>query len=499
MTKLQTYSNKNEYAVLYIRVSTEKESQDGSYEEQYEELEKYARVIGFKILRVYKERVTATKVEGRNQFDEMMRDISTKQFSTIIFKDLSRSARNVEVSARLKRLCLENGVGIFSVTEGAHLELESLNYNFRALMNEHYSTDLSMKIKSRFKSRMGKVEFMNGEPPYAYYVKENKLFVRDDDTPDIVRRIFNEYLEGSGVDGIAKRLTRDGIMTPSMLKGKKNCGVTWHGSTIKKMLENRAYCGDLEQGKEEMASAISKVRIKHDHGILVKDTHEAIISKDLFFEVQQLIESRKKGPRPTPVKHLLTDILICGKCSKKYWYRSIGERYICGSYARHGKSACSAHAVKENELKRIVIEELNDLVKQYRINEKIEEEVTTKIKSKIYSMSSKKKLLVEKMERFDESNASLILSKVTKEISPKEYEMSVSLLEKKMTEAQEELSRLENANLEIDKQKVQKRIKKIFFGVENFNDLDREMLFRFVEKIIVHGKNDYEIVYRFRV
>lgn len=80
----------------------------------------------------------------------MMKDIGSHQFSAIIFKDLSRSARNIEVSAKLKRICLENQVGIYSVTEGDHLELETLNYNFRAMMNEHYSTDLSMKIKSRF-------------------------------------------------------------------------------------------------------------------------------------------------------------------------------------------------------------------------------------------------------------------------------------------------------------------------------------------------------------
>lgn len=88
------------------------------------------------------------------------------------------------------------------------------------------------------------------------------------------------------------------------------------------MLENRAYCGDLEQGKEESASAISKIRIKHEHGIIVENTHEPIISREMFFEVQNLIASRKVGPRPTPKKHLFTDILICGECGKNYWYRS---------------------------------------------------------------------------------------------------------------------------------------------------------------------------------
>lgn len=487
------------YCVLYIRVSTDQESQDGSYEEQYDELERYAKERGFVVLRVYKERITATKVEGRGEFDELMNDIPLKKFDAIIFKDLSRSARNIEIAARLKRICLENEIGIYSSTEGDHMELDVLGYDFKAMMNQHYSVDMSMKIKSRFKSRMKKGEWLKGEGPYGYYVKDNKLYIREDETTAIVKRIYGEYLAGHGVDSIAKRLTRDGVITPSLLKGKKNAGVNWHGTTIKQILTNRAYCGDLVQGKEETASAISKKRIKNKNAIVVENTHELIISKGMFFEVQQLMESRKSGPRATPVKHMFTDILICGKCGKKYWYRSAGERYICGSYARYGKIACDANAVKEIDIKKIVIEELNDLVKQYHLDEKIDTELESKISSKLYSISSKKKILLNKLNLFEDSKATLLISKITNEITVKEYEVTINVLKKKIDKVQMELNRLENANMNIDKLKVQKRIKEIFYGAENFDELNREMLFRFIEKIIVHGKNDYEIVYRFKL
>ncbi len=454
----------NEGAALYIRVSTENESQDGSYKEQLDELETFARQKGFYVGKVYQERITGTKVTGRNEFDQLLVDIMSKKFRAVIFKDLSRSARNIEVSARLKRICLENQVGIYSITEGDHLELETLNYNLRAMMNEHYSTDLSIKIKSRFKSRMVKGEYLKGEAPYGYYVDEYKLYVADDETPKVVKRIFKEYLEGSGVDSIAKRLTKDGIATPAMYKGKRNAGVNWHGSTVRLILENRAYSGDLVQGKEESISAISKVRIKHEKGIIVEDTHEAIISMERFWEVQNLIKSRSKGPRPTPKKHLFTDILICGKCGKSYWYRSYGERYICGSYSRYGKRVCSANAVKESVIKKIVIDELNDILKEYKLNDHIEEKVDKSIQSKTYKVKNEMSILKSKYEKYEEAKANLIISKMTKELSAKEYEISVKHLEKLMNDVETRIADLEKVNLEVDTRKVQSQLKQVFFG-----------------------------------
>ncbi len=485
------------YAVLYIRVSTDGEAQDSSYQEQYNELEKYAKQKGFTVIRVYKERITATKITGRDEFEKLIRDIEHREFDAVIFKDLSRSARNIEVSARLKRICLENQVGIYSVTEGDHLELETLNYNLKAMLNEHYSTDLSIKIKSRFRSRMEKGEFLKGQATYGYYVKDYKLYIRDDDTPNIVKRIYNEYLAGHGVDSIAKRLTEDGIVTPSMLKKKKDAGVRWHGSTVKLILENRAYCGDLEQGKEETASAISKKRIVHEQGIIVENTHEPIISKEMFMETQNLIASRKKGPRPTPRKHLFTDILLCGECGKKYWYRSYGDRYVCGSYGRHGKKACSAHAVKESVIKKIIIDELNAIIKKHMINEQIDEKIDSHIKNRLYKVKNEMTILKEKIEKYEEAKAELIVSKVMKEITPVEYDVAVKRIEKTIAEIEQRISKLESANLKVDRLKVQKQLKNVFLGTDSFDDLDRETLFRFVEHIIVHGKNDFEIVYRF--
>lgn len=494
--RIELKSNQKEVGLL-VRVSTEKEVQDASYEEQYDELEKFARAKGFKVKKVYQERVTGTKISGRDAFDEMIDDIVNKRIGGIIVKDLSRSARNIEVAARLKRLCLENEVGIYSVTEGDHLELETLNYNFKAMMNEHYSTDLSIKIKSRFKSRMEKGEYLKGVGPYGYYVENCKLFISNDETPDIVRRIFQEYLDGSGVDSIAKRLTNDGVITPSLKKGKKNAGIRWWGTTVKQILENRTYCGDTEQGKEETASAISKVRIKHEHGVLVENTHEPIIPKEMFLEVQALIASRKAGPRATPKKHLFTDILTCGKCGKYYWYRSAGDRYICGSYARHGKKACSANAVKADYIKKLVINELNNIVKTYQLNKKIDDMVEAKLKSKIYKVKSELGILKEKRQKFEEAKADLIVAKVTKDITIQEYDLSVKRIDKTIEDIDKRLDVLEKANLEVDQQKVQKQLKKVFFGIDTFEDLNRETLHRFVDRIIVKGKDEFEIVYRF--
>lgn len=334
-TKIKQVNYNDEYAGLLVRVSTNNESQDASYTEQYEMLEKEMKQMGYKLYKVYKERITATKVEGRHEFDDMMADAQSGKFKAIFAKDLSRIARNQEVSHRFKRIVLENQIKLFALNESDDIINDPLLYGFKSLTNEHYSADLSIKIKGAFKVKMEKGEYTRPKAPFGYYVKDKKLYVNEDDSPDIVKRIFHLYLkEGKGVDSIAKLLDKENVLPPGLRKGKKNAGIHWHGTSVKYLLTNQAYTGDLIQNKEESIGVFTKKRKKNDNPIIVADAHEAIISHELFEETQRYMAERAHGPRPTPHKHLFTDLIECGQCGKKYWYRSAGNRYICAAYAR---------------------------------------------------------------------------------------------------------------------------------------------------------------------
>lgn len=95
-------------------------------------------------------------------------------------------------------------------------------FGLYAWMYEQVSQNTSNRVKETLKTRAKKGLFKGSNPPYGYEVKEGKLFIRNDKTPEIVRRIFREYLEGSGRESIARRLYYEGVKTPADVAGKKN-------------------------------------------------------------------------------------------------------------------------------------------------------------------------------------------------------------------------------------------------------------------------------------
>ncbi|MDY7217735.1 recombinase family protein [Bacillus subtilis] len=282
----------------------------------------------------------------RKKLQRMIEDAQDKKFDIILAKELSRLARNGELSYKIKNLCEKNqGIHIITLDNAINTLTGNTNmFGLNTWMYEQESQNTSNRVKETLKTRAKKGLFKGSNPPYGYEVKEGKLFIRNDETPEIVRRIFREYLEGSGRESIARRLYYEGVKTPADVAGKKNASDKWNDSTIKLILTNPHYVGDLVQGRTTTVSVTSKKRKKQDKDdmYIIENTHDPIISHDMFEAVQNLMKQRKKFIT-APKLHLFTNILFCADCGKGMWYRSNRPNgYICGNYARHGKKACSA-------------------------------------------------------------------------------------------------------------------------------------------------------------
>ncbi|WP_326051863.1 recombinase family protein [Paenibacillus chitinolyticus] len=174
-------------------------------------------------------------------------------------------------------------------------------------------------MKASLSSKAKKGEFKGSVPPYGYRLNSGKLVLVEDDTPNNVKRIFRMYLDGKGFDSIARTLTREGCPTPAQVIGKKNAGLYWQGTSIKKILNNPHYVGDLVQGRQTTVSVTSKVReeVPRDKQIITEDAHNAIISREDFEVVQQYMEGRKRQQaKPKAKKHLFTNYLFCADCGK---------------------------------------------------------------------------------------------------------------------------------------------------------------------------------------
>ncbi|WP_281365845.1 recombinase family protein [Paenibacillus alginolyticus] len=199
---------------IYLRVSTNKEEQKSSLENQRDLFYRYIGDKGWDVHEFYVDVETGT-TDKRASLQRLIRDAKQRKFDVILAKELSRLARNGKLSYEIRDIALTNGIHIITLDNAVNtMEGRSENFGLYAWLYEQESQRTSERIKSSFASKARRGEFKGSIPPYGYDVTDGVLRVRDDDSPSIVKRIFEMYLQGTGFDAIARTLTREGYPTP---------------------------------------------------------------------------------------------------------------------------------------------------------------------------------------------------------------------------------------------------------------------------------------------
>ncbi|GGB62294.1 hypothetical protein GCM10011409_44360 [Lentibacillus populi] len=482
---------------IYIRVSTDKEEQKTSLKYQQDLFYRYVEEKGWDIYEFYIDVQSGTTAKRKN-LQRMIEDAYDKKFDIILAKELSRLARNGELSYRIKNLCEQQGIHIITLDNAIDtLNGDTAMFGLYAWMYEQESRNTSTRVKESLKTRANKGIFSGSIPPYGYKINNGKLVIRDDDTPKIVKRIYNEYLAGKGRDSIARGLYNDNVPTPAEIAGKRNVGNKWNDSTIKLILSNPHYTGILVQGRTTTKSVTSKKRekVEPELQIIKKNTHEPIISREVFEFVQQQMKTRTKFIT-APKKHLFTNTMLCADCGSKMWYRSNRKGYICGNYARYGKKACSNHAIKEQLLKDIILSDINPLAKQIDRDHFIKrlEFNTNKSKMKLEEQLERltKQISILKGRKMKFINM-LVDGKVTQE----DYNEGIAA---NNFEINELISERDTLLSTIEDQKANdstEYLKQELIEFLNFEELTPEILHRLISKIEVKEDGTPIIHYRF--
>lgn len=483
---------------VYIRVSTNKEEQKQSLDNQKELFMNLISEKNWDLSNIYLDIQSGTKMTKRPQLKQMIKDAKEKKFDIILAKELSRLARNGQLSYEIKNLSENSGIHILTL-DGAidTLSGNTQMFGLYAWMYEQESQRTSDRVKTGLKIRAKSGHFKGSIPPYGYHVENGKLKIKDDFTPDIIRRIFKSYISGEGFDRIARGLLEDGIPTPSIVAGKKNAGHIWHGSAVRSILENQHYTGTLVQQKETTINVTSTKRKKNDPKdyIIIEGTHEPIIPNNQFKVVQQLISERKRK-RPYAKKHLFTNTAFCADCGKSMHFKKNRKGYICGSYNKHGQTQCSAHHIREDRL----VEAISNDIKQMFTSlstKSVQKDIEKKIGKFIQRDQKRLSNILNEIDQLKKDKTAALRMKLRDEIQDEEYQLLIEDNGSKLEKLNDEKIQIENG---LFQQKQNIDFTRLINQVEQFvinPILDEEMLHRLIERIEIKEDGNPRIFYRF--
>lgn len=356
-----TISENNKLRVCaYARVSTGTKAQAESYAVQ---VEYYSRKIEenplWEFVGIFAdEALTGTRIKGRTEFQQMVQECEEGNIDLIITKSVTRFARNTVESIQTIRKLKAVGVGIYfekeninTLTEKSELLLTIL-FSIAQGESEDFSGNNQWAAIKRFREGT----YIIGTPAYGYYNDENGNLTIQPKEAEVVRQIFHLYLNGMGTYRIAKQLNETGIPT-------KRSAKQWEQSTIKEILKNPVYEGDLLHQKtytERTFPFQHKVNKGQMVQYLVENDHPPIITREEAEAVRQLLKYRTDTLHMTGTKsrnrYVFSGRIKCGGCGR-YLRRQkiyIGKSFekIIWSCPKHieNKEICKMKAIREDEV-----------------------------------------------------------------------------------------------------------------------------------------------------
>lgn len=308
----------------YCRVSTDSDEQATSYEAQ---VEHYTTFIQKNPEWEYAgihadDGISGTNTKKREDFNRMIEDCNSGKIDMIITKSISRFARNTLDCLRYIRELKDKNILVFFEKENINMmdSKGEVLLTIMASLAQQESQLLSQNVKLGYQFRyQNGVMTINHNRFLGYTKDKDGNLVIEESEAEIVRRIYREYLEGKSLIQIARGLMMDGILTGA---GKE----TWRPETIRKMLSNEKNIGDALLQKTYTVDLLTKKCVKND-GIVpqyyVENSHEGIIPKDLFMQVQEELVRRSKmragkKKRVYSSKYALSSIVFCSKCGDIY-------------------------------------------------------------------------------------------------------------------------------------------------------------------------------------
>lgn len=500
-------------AGIYLRLSKEDDNQNNSIVAQRDITLGYARKNNFDVIKEYIDNGWSGILASRPAFNEMIVDILRKNINMVIVKDLSRLTRDKNKTGYYTEIFFpDNDVRFISVNDyidsGERYEIDD-TIMLRGIVNQSYLTDVSKKIKSVIKDMKEQGKYVQHYAPYGYKKSEENKYklVIDEKVASNVKMIFNMYLEGYSQGQIAKELTKRKIDTPKKYKGQKAEINEWRSDSISRILKDPTYMGALILNKYESDYITKKVKkIPREKWILKENTHDAIVDKETFEEVQKMLEKKFYKPK-RKYEYFLKDLVYCGHCGARMQYKNRKRTevhnkkienpeecwyYKCRMIYKFPTICDKGHTISEKVLNEIVIKSIREKIKNIKIdNEK------NKIVDEYRKSDEKYKELIKNQNlklKIENDIKNLYNKKLEKNIDINEFKEKYQILKQREKEILAELEILE----EINKNRLSdENLVKILKDFKSAKDFDNEIMKKLIKRIEVYEDKTVKIIFNF--
>jgi len=357
----------------YCRVSTDSDEQATSYDAQ---IEHYTAYINgrpdWELAGIYADDgISGTNTKKREEFNRMIDECMACNIDMVITKSISRFARNTLDCLKYIRQLKDKNIPVFFEKEN----ISSMNSKGEVMLTimaslaqqESQSLSQNVKLGLQYRYQQGEIQ-INCARFLGYTKDENKHLVVVPEEAEIVKRIYREYLEGASMLKIARGLEADGILNCA---GKERC----HTSNVNQILRNEKYIGDALLQKTYTVDFLTKKRVKNN-GLVpqyyVENSHEAIIPREIFMQVQEelirrrIVHTSPNGKNRTfSSNHCFAQMIICGNCGevfRRVHWNNRGKKSVvwrCVSRLENTGLFCDARTVPGSQIEQVLVTAIN--------------------------------------------------------------------------------------------------------------------------------------------
>ena len=475
-------------------------------------------------------------VFDRPEFNRLMNDIKSGRIKCLVVRDLSRFGRDyIETGTYLERIFPQIGLRFISIKEvydnfdndGSN---ESLMIPLQNMINALYSKDISRKVSTALKAQMEQGTFRKRNLPYGYkWNEEHSNMVIDEDSAKFVRLMFQWKIEGWSIPSILDALDRMGAPNPEARKrevgtrdGDPSNHTGWYSSTLYGILTNPHYVGDTVLGRSMKAiyKNIPSHNVKDkDEWIVFPDTHEAIISREDFQRVQDIMsaasEARQtKMQKSAEIRATLINLfegkIVCADCGRKmYFHRKRIDKdkrgrwyayYECSTSVSKRYEHCTSHYTRQDKLEADVLAAIQLQVKVALDYDKLlgklrgsegEKSIRDKLNATITSLNLKLSGVSKKRTRLYEDFAEGVLDEEEYTFAKKSYDEQYADLSRRLDEAVQRRSKFSEA-MSVDNKWIT-----LMKSVSTAEQLSQDLVDESVELVKVHDDGSVVLVMKY--